>query len=302
MGCGSWSASSFDNYTRATKSMSVASYCSASGLNAQDIYKVKKLSDKLNPFNIMRECVDTEEHPNTIPVILALDVTGSMGSSAIKVSQKLGEIMTELYDTIPDVEFCIMGIGDLAYDSTPIQMSQFESDIRIAEQLDELYMEFGGGGNVYESYTAAWYMGSRHTKLDCWNRGKKGIIITMGDELPNPYLPRNGGAWNPTFKEITGDTLQDNISTKDLYKEVIEKFDIYHLSVDDNDSSYRWNNRHHQVDSAWEEMLGDNYKVVTLDNLASTIVNIISNAGSNMASSVDFTTDIKTNEKDEISW
>lgn len=86
----------------------------------------------------------------------------------------------------------IMGIGDLAYDGCPIQVSQFESDIRIAEQLDKIYFEFGGGGNSFESYTAAWYFGSRHTKLDCLNRGKKGIIITMGDEQLNPYLPLKG--------------------------------------------------------------------------------------------------------------
>ena len=68
--------------------------------------------------------------------------------------------MTKLYEDITDVEFMIMGIGDLAYDNSPIQISQFESDIRIAEQLDKLWFENGGGGNDYESYTAAWYMGS----------------------------------------------------------------------------------------------------------------------------------------------
>lgn len=34
-------------------------------------------------------------------------------------------------------------------------MSQFESDVRIAEVLDKIYMEHGGRGNAYESYTAA---------------------------------------------------------------------------------------------------------------------------------------------------
>ena len=65
-----------------------------------------------------------------------------------------------------------MGIGDLAYDYAPIQASQFESDIRIAEQLDKIYFEGGGGGNNFESYTAAWYFGVHNCKLDCWNRGE----------------------------------------------------------------------------------------------------------------------------------
>ena len=42
------------------------------------------LASALNPYNVIRECCDTEEHPNTIPVILALDVTGSMGSILLK--------------------------------------------------------------------------------------------------------------------------------------------------------------------------------------------------------------------------
>lgn len=58
-----------------------------------------------------------------------------MGSAATDVAKKLNYVMTELYKQVKDVQFMIMGIGDLAYDSAPIQISQFESDIRIAEQL-----------------------------------------------------------------------------------------------------------------------------------------------------------------------
>ena len=46
--------------------------------------------------------------------------------------------MTELYKSVKDVEFCIMAIGDLSYDNAPIQMGQFESDIRITEQLEKV--------------------------------------------------------------------------------------------------------------------------------------------------------------------
>lgn len=109
-------------------------------------FKSCGLNAALDPKNVIRECRDSDEHPNTIPVILALDVTGSMGDAAVAVAKKLNVIMTRLFENIKDVEFMIMGIGDLAYDSTPIQASQFESDIRIAEQLDKLYFEYGGGG------------------------------------------------------------------------------------------------------------------------------------------------------------
>lgn len=269
MGSGSWSPMSFSSYVGKSRGVSVDDFTTGSYSN-QDVFKSTKLAKELDPMNVTRECRDSEEHPETLPVILALDVTGSMGNAAVKVAQKLNDIMTDLYEdnSVKDIEFCIMGIGDLAYDDSPIQISQFESDIRIAEQLDKVYFEFGGGGNKYESYTAAWYMGARHCDLDCWKRGKKGIIITMGDECPNPYLP------GTRLTRATGDHLQGDIETKDLLNEVSEKFDIYHISVDDNSSSYKYHQRF-GIDEEWKGLLGDNYKVATLDSLSETITDII---------------------------
>ena len=282
MGSGSWSSRSFSDYTTTTKGMAVADFIDTS-FSAQELYKARRLSAVLDPKNVMRECRDSEEHPNTLPVILALDVTGSMGGSAVKVAQKLNEIMTELYNdpNAQDIEFCIMGIGDLYCDSSPIQISQFESDIRIAEQLDELYFEGGGGGNSYESYTAAWYMGVNHCDLDCWKRGQKGIIITMGDELPNPYLPKAGRYCG--LAEATGDKLQDDVLTEDLYQQVTEKFDVYHISIDDKESSYSWNNRRNNLDEHWTELIGDHYSVANLDNLATRIVEIVTKRNTTMS-------------------
>lgn len=290
MGGGSWTTSSFTSYCSTTRGID-ASNISLDGtitaaLNVQDVYKARHLDPILSPMNVMRECRDSEEHPNTIPVILALDVTGSMGDAATEVAKKLNVVMTKLYDQIADVEFCVMGIGDLAYDNAPIQISQFESDIRIAEQMDKIYFEFGGGGNSYESYTAAWYMGARHTDLDCWARGKRGIIITMGDERLNPYLPKNA------IKDTTGDGVQDNIDTKELYEEVLEKFDVYHLDV-----RHGW--RHDDgIAPSWLELLDkQHFKEVTLDSIADTIVDIIVGASN---SEVENTT--TTNSNGEICW
>ena len=227
MGSGAWSAK---DYTAYSVSMNIAVTMDgilSSNYSAQDLFTSHAIQPELNPYNVIRECCDSKEHPNTIPVILALDVTGSMGSAAAEVAKKLNLVMTELYKKVTDVEFMIMGIGDLAYDDAPIQVSQFEADVRIAEQLDKIYFEGGGGGNNFESYTAAWYFGLRHTKLDCWNRGKKGIIITMGDEPLNPYLPKK------PLSAVTGDSLQGDVETESLYKATSDKFDIYHLAVND---------------------------------------------------------------------
>lgn len=239
-------------------------------MDTHQYYESRNLAPVLNPKNVTRECCDSDEHPNTIPVILALDVTGSMGAAAKACAAKLNEIMTSLYEKVNDIQFMTMAIGDFAYDRAPLQVSQYESDIRILEQMDQIYFEGGGGGNSFESYTAAWYFALKHTKLDCHNRGKKGIIITLGDEPLNPYLPRGA------VENIIGDKLQGDVDTNDLYHEVTEKFDVYHISVDDSDSSYRYNQI--DADRTWKRVIGDNYKVSTLQNLAKTISDIIVNS------------------------
>lgn len=275
MGGGAWTRDALASYTVSTRGCSLDDFVTMDACT-QDIFKTSKLSEVLNPFKVMRECRDSDEHPHTMPVILALDVTGSMGGASVAVAKQLGQIMEDIFSdkNVPDVEFCVMAIGDLAYDREPIQMGQFESDIRIAEQIDAIYFEGCGGGNKYESYTAAWYMGLNHCNLDCWKRGQKGIIITLGDELPNPYLPIRGN-----YKDLidaTGDNLQGNIETKDLLPEVKEKFDVYHISVNDSQSSYEYNNRQGNVDKEWKELLGENcYFVCGLNDLGKTISDII---------------------------
>lgn len=276
MGSGSWTRDSFRSYS-STKKMSVGSDGSISGsYHAQDMFKQRVIASELDPKDKMRECCDSAEHPNTIPVILGLDVTGSMGGAAVEVAKKLNVVMTSLYEKVADVEFMIMGIGDLAYDDAPIQASQFESDIRIAEQLDKIYFEGGGGGNSYESYTAAWYFGIRHTKLECWNRGKKGIIITIGDEPLNPYLPQN------PLSRTTGDNLQGDVETKELYKETSHKFDIYHLAVNDSQTSYKYHES--GIKESFGKYLDENHlRIVSMDNIANAIIDIVTHAAEEAA-------------------
>ena len=268
MGCGSFTTSAYACYNSSLGREYDTTTLRASVKSVQEAYKQTRLHPSLNPKGVVRECVNNEEHPNTIPVILALDVTGSMGNACKEVAEALGVIMVDLYKKFKDIEICIMGIGDLAYDDAPIQISQFESDIRIAEALDKVWMEHGGGGNTYESYTAAWYMALRHTKLDCHKQGRKGIIITMGDEALNPYLPQR------ELEAVTGDSLQDDVETPDLYEEVSKKFDIFHIAVDDKSSSYKYHAD--SINFTFGDLLKNRLKISSINNLSQTICDCVS--------------------------
>lgn len=254
-------------------------------------YTAVHIDDKLNPRKFkIRECCNSEEHPNTIPVILALDVTGSMGAACSEVAAALGKITVNLFEKFKDVEFCIMGIGDLAYDEAPIQMSQFESDIRIAEALDKLFIEAGGGGNGYESYTAAWYMGLYHTRLDCFDKqNRKGIIITMGDEPLNPYLP------SEALRGALGSEVNSDIETMKLFNEAIKKFDIFHIAVDSNECMYKYYSS--RIEESFGQLLGKRLKISDVKNLSECIEDCVSEAINGNTPMIN-----TVSENNEISW
>ena len=266
MGGGYWNSSVATSY-------SVANYGTSNlkdlgTMNVQEVYKARRLDPMLDPYNVVRECCDSEDHPQSLPVILALDVTGSMGHAATMCAAKLDEIMTELYKTNTNVEFCVMGIGDLACDDAPLQITQFESDIRILDQTTKLFFEGGGGGNGWESYTQAWYFGLNRCKLDCWKRRERGIIITLGDEPMNPYLPAR------RLQEVVGGEVGKDIETKKLYKQACEKFEIYHIAITD-ESSYRWHKD--GIESTWRPLLGDNLITAESNQLPQIISAIVNN-------------------------
>lgn len=300
MGWGTWDTNSFISYSTSKGLVTDSLGSITSSVSNQEMFKARSLDPALDPKNVIRECCDSEDHPNTLPVVIALDVTGSMGQAAVEVAKKLNGIMTKLYENITDVEFMVMGIGDLAYDSCPIQASQFESDIRIAEQLDKVYFEFGGGGNRFESYSAAWYFGLHHTKLDCWNRGKRGIIITIGDERLNPYLPMRG-RYSGLIAAL-GDNLEKDVETPELFEEASKKFDIYHIHVN-HGSNYDKEN----IEKSFKSIIEENhFKEATLDNITETIVDIIVDASENDTNTIitpaTTPTQVNTNENGEIVW
>lgn len=297
MGGGSYSASSFATYSTSVGK----SYDVRTNRISGQTFEATQLKEILNPKGKIRECCNSEEHPNTVPVILALDVTGSMGAACKETAEALSQIMKTLYDKFKDVEVCVMGVGDFECDDAPLQVSQFESDVRVAQQLDQIWMERGGGGNSYESYTAPWVYGLYRTKLDAYDKqGRKGIIITMGDEPLNPDLPVN------TVKDYLGSAdganLFGSFETSKLYEDTSKKFDIFHIAVDDNSSSYHWHRT--KARETFIPILGDRFKESSINNLGKTICECIEESinGSRPAEHMKEDAKLQTDDSGAIVW
>ena len=258
MGSGSWTSSSWSSYTTSR------GYTDTSSVS--ELYTSRRMKDEFDPKGVtFRESCDSVEHPNSTPIILGLDVTGSMSSVLETVSKRLGDTITEIMDRKPvkDPQVMFAAFGDAVYDDSPLQVTQFESDIRIAEQLNDIYFERGGGGNGGESYALPWYFAARHTKIDSFDKhNKKGFIFTVGDECCLDVLTKD------QIKEFIGDDVQADITAEEILTEVSRKYEVYHLIVDPVP--------HQPVQTAWKKLLGKNcVNVENIEKIPEVIVSIL---------------------------
>lgn len=212
-----------------------------------DLYASKATKDTYLPYGINRESRDSEAHPNSTGVVFGLDSTGSMSHIYEMVAKRLGELVVTIFDReiVPGAHIMFAAIDDSFHCKTPLQVTQFEVDRLIADQLLDLHFTGHGGGNDFESYQLLWYFCSRHTLLDCYEkRGKKGFLLTVGDDGYPDRLTKN------EIKEVFGDDVQGDILTTDLLAEINKKYDVYHVCLEQG-GSYR----RRDMDS-WTELLG----------------------------------------------
>lgn len=260
MGGGSWTAQDWDGYSRST----------IKGKSVADIYTSRTTKSEFDPKNVkIRESRDSADHPDSNAIIIGLDVTGSMSDILEQVAKKLNVLVTNILDRKPvaDPQIMFNAIGDSMCDRYPFQATQFESDIRIAEQLTQLYFERGGGGNMFESYPLAWYFAVNHTDIDCYNkRGKKGFIFTMGDDCFPAKLTKS------EIKEVFGDEMSEDISTESLLAQVNRKYEVFHLILDRHEDSSQINK--------WRDLLGERaIKVPDCSKIPEIIVSILETMG-----------------------
>ena len=239
----------------------------------KDIYNKSKIDEALDPkkFSI-RESLDGPDNPQATPIIIGLDVTGSMDPVLDAMARKgMKTVCQEIYDRKPvtDPHICTLGIGDVEWDRYPFQATQFEADIRIFEQLEKIYLEEGGGGNDHESYILAWYFATHRVKADSFaKRGQKGFIFTIGDEEITPIITHQH------FKEHLNDGQMDDMGCRELYDLTFPEWEIFHVIVKEGHHA-----RSHfgQVSKSWQDVIGAQ-RTIPLDDhtkIGEVIVSIL---------------------------
>ena len=234
---------------------------SRTGASADDIFtnnRAGRASDKMLPKDIkFRESRDSDEHPNSLAIVVFLDETGSMGRiPEILVREKLGALMNTLIEHgVADPQILFGGVGDHHSDRFPLQVGQFESGTAELDQwLTSIYLEGNGGGQNRESYTLAWLLAARHTSIDCFEkRGQKGFLFTIGDEAAWDVLQAKA------LKALMGYSSDEDLTDQQLLEEVRRTYNVFHIHV--NEGSYR---DEPKVLGYWKKMLGE--RVIVLND------------------------------------
>ena len=213
---------------------------------------------------------DPEENAKATPIIIGFDVTASMGYLAKELAtNSMHNVVTYLLsnEQISSPQILCSAIGDCKSDKNPLQVTQFESDIRIMQQLLSLHIEGGGGGNNGESYNLLWYFGDRHTIHDHYSkRDKKGYLFTIGDDRCHAKLDVDEIAKNFTSRS------EYDISNEELLSRVSKRYNVFHIHIEKGIASDA------SVFAQWQRLLPGNSTVIGIKDvncLAELIASII---------------------------
>lgn len=210
---------------------------------------VRVVHPEMNPYGVTRESRDSAQHPNSTSIAVIFDVTGSMGNVPRVLQTKLGSLMRMLVDKqlVSDPQLLFGAVGDAWCDAVPLQIGQFESGLEMDDDLGKIFLEGGGGGQVYESYELAIYFSARRMAMDCFDKhGRKGYLFTIGDE--KPYAVVN----HKQVNELIGGELTRDIPVQQIVGEALRKFEYFHI-IPTNTS----HGRSDDVQKTWRNLLGE---------------------------------------------
>lgn len=210
----------------------------------------------MQPRGAVREARDSDDHPDSLGIVFALDVTGSMGAVPQRLATRtLPDFMGVLLDAgVRDPQVCFAAVGHAGQDRAPLQVGQFESTAALIDQwLTMLWLEGGGAGD-HEAYELAMFFAARRMKLDSVEkRGRRGLLFLTGDVRPNPAVSRVQVA------RILGDELPADLPIRALIEELQRSFEPFFLLAPGVGRG---------IERAWRDLLGD--RVVRLEHADDT--------------------------------
>lgn len=217
-------------------------------LGKDAIFKQGHCHPDLYPRGVrVRESRDSAAHPDSLAIVFALDVSGSMGEIPVQLATKtMPSFMKSVLTVVPDPQVLFMAVGCAFGDRSPLQVGQFESESALIDKwLGLLHLE-GGGAWRGESYDLAMYFAARHTAIDCHEKRKRrGYFFMTGDEPFFMRLPPHA------VYQVIGDSLPAELGIEALTDELAERWRPFFLIPDPARA------KADNCESTWRLLLGD---------------------------------------------
>ena len=113
----------------------------------QQVFAQRACHPLMNPHGVRaRESRDSAEHPQSLGIVFALDVTGSMGTiPELLAREALPGFMKLLSEiAVPDPQVLFMTVGDAVGDRAPLQVGQFESTAELMIRFHKHWLGVDG--------------------------------------------------------------------------------------------------------------------------------------------------------------
>jgi hypothetical protein len=174
------------------------------------------------PFGKL-ESRDSTDHPESNPVLVCFDVTGSNINRAVDFQQKLPNLMTLLNKYLTDPQVAVAANDDYkVVGNNSIQISDFESDNRVDDHIRNIWLVGNGGGNNGESYDLLLYAAGHKMVLDSVEkRNKKGYMFLYADELIFPHVLK------AEVSDVFGDKIEKDIPIAEVIEDAQKNFSIF---------------------------------------------------------------------------
>ncbi len=180
------------------------------------------------------------------PIVIAVDVTGSMASWPGEIFDRLPLLYQTLAKYRPETEISFAAIGDASCDDFPLQVSNFDNTAKgLEKNLKALGCEGGGGGHITESYEL---FGQFMLNNVMTPNATSPFLLIYGDETFYDEV-------NPKQVEYyIGSKLQSPRKSSEVWDNLLQRFNVYFLQKpygfgDDNAVTK-------QVRNSWEKALG----------------------------------------------
>ena len=188
--------------------------------------------------------IDPRKHVQTRsanPLIVAVDVTGSMASWPFEIFDRLPLLYNTLSQYREDLEICFAAIGDAAVDRWPLQVTDFASGFDLEQLLGSLFGE-GGGGDAPESYGLFAHWVNTHVQVPALQEPP--FLIVFGDITMHEKVPGN------QISNYLGDRQSRDIDAIAAWRQVTQTWNTWFLRRPTGKPG-------DSVDKQWGEAIGE---------------------------------------------